>query len=223
MDMRLLLVTHDPTADKKLKNNLSIQYMVDVVSTCERALYQFEVNDYALVILDVQLPDGSGLDLCRQWRTNLVCVPILFLTEAGDQKTIVTALNLGADDCMTKPFEFDELSARLECLLRRQTLLKPAHIRHEDLLLDVSSYQASYGSQLINFRRKEWQILELLIRHRGQVVTHGMLWEHVWESSNEIKSNVIEVHLSSIRRKLAKHYLHCPIETVKPLGYRWLK
>lgn len=124
---------------------------------------------------------------------------------------------------MTKPCEFQELFARLKCLLRRQNLLKPVWLRHENLLLDVGSYQASYGSELIKFRKKEWLILELLIRNQGQVISYYHLWEHAWENTEEIKPNVIEVHLSSIRKKLAKYFEKSPIETVKPIGYRWVK
>ena len=221
--MRLLLVTHDPLADQDLKNWLAQHFTVDLVSTCEAALYYFEVNDYAIVILDTELPDGSGLDLCHEWRNAAACVPILFLTAAKDQKTLVTALDLGADGFMSKPFEYEELFARIKCLMRRQTLFKPTQVRHNNLLLDVNSYLASYGSEIISFRRKEWLILEVLIRYKGLVVTHGMLWDQVWDRSDEIKSNVIEVHLSTIRRKLAKHFHKCPIETVKPMGYRWIK
>lgn len=221
--MRLLFVTHDPFADQELKIWLTRHFTVDIVSTCEAALYYFEINDYAIVILDTELPDGSGLDLCHDWRKAAACVPILFLTAAKDQKTLVTALDLGADGYMSKPFEYAELFARLKCLLRRQSLFKASHIRHDNLLLDVNSYLASYGSETIKFSHKEWLILELLIRYQGQIVTHGMLWDQIWDRGDEIKSNVIEVHLSTIRRKLAKHYSKCPIETVKPIGYRWLK
>ncbi len=221
--MRLLLVEDELHLAEGLKAALKPQFIVDIAASCGEAEYLFQVGDYALVILDGWLSDGSGWELCQSWRKQSATLPILFLTGAQTTADIIRGFQAGADDYLAKPFQLIELQARLQALLRRSSLLRPSKIQRGELLLDVNTYHASYKDQPVKLRCKEWQILELLLRHPGQVVTYPMLWQHVWERDDEVNSNTLEVHLSQLRRTLAKYCGEPLIETVKPLGYRFIQ
>lgn len=221
--MRLLLVEDELELAQGLQAALRPQFIVDIASSCGEAEYLFEIGEYALVILDAWLGDGTGWELCQSWRKNHSIVPILFLTGAQTTADIIRGFKAGADDYVSKPFQLTELQARLQALLRRSSLLRPTKVQQGELLLDVSTYHASYKNQPLKLRRKEWQILELLLRHPGQVVTYPLFWQHIWERDDEVNSNTLEVHLSQLRRKLAKYCPEPLIETVKPLGYRLVR
>ncbi len=178
--MRLLLIEDDPRIARFVAKGLREQaYAVDVVSTGEEALYQAEINTYDLIILDVMIPGRDGFAVCRELRKTGQRVPILMLTARDAVEDRITGLDQGADDYLTKPFEFRELLARLRALLRRSGELRPAQIVVADLVLDTAAQTVSRAGQNIPLTAKEYALIEFLARNAGRVVGRAEIAEHV--------------------------------------------
>ncbi len=201
--MRLLLVEDDTRIARFVAKGLREQaYAVDVVSTGEEALYQAEINSYDLIILDVMIPGRDGFAVCRELRKTGQRVPILMLTARDAVEDRITGLDQGADDYLTKPFEFRELLARLRALLRRSGELRPAQVVVADLVLDTAAQTVSRAGQNIPLTAKEYALIEFLARNAGRVVGRAEIAEHVWDESFDAFSNLIEVYINRIRRKI---------------------
>jgi two-component system copper resistance phosphate regulon response regulator CusR len=201
--MRLLLVEDDPRIVRFVARGLQEHsYAVDVATNGVDALYQIEVNDYDLVILDVMIPGKNGFEVCRSVRALGKRMPILMLTARDAVEDRIAGLDSGADDYLTKPFEFGELLARLRALLRRPNELLPPQIVVGNLKLDTASQTAVRGSRLISLTTKEYALLEFLARNAGRVVGRSEIAEHVWDESFDPFSNLIEVYINRLRRKL---------------------
>src|SRR5246127_1839512 len=201
--MRLLLVEDDPRIARFVAKGLREQaYAVDVAGTGEEALYQAAVNTYDLVILDVMIPGRDGFAVCRELRKSGKRMPILMLTARDAVEDRIAGLDHGADDYLTKPFEFRELLARLRALLRRSGELRPARIAVADLLLDTGARGVSRAGTNVPMTTKEYGLLEYLARNAGRVVGRAEIAEHVWEETFDPFSNLIEVYVNRLRRKI---------------------
>jgi two-component system copper resistance phosphate regulon response regulator CusR len=218
--MRLLLVEDDPRIARFVTKGLEEQsYAVDVVANGNDAVYQVEINDYDLVILDVMIPGRDGFSTCRSIRSLGKRMPILMLTARDAVEDRITGLDSGADDYLTKPFEFGELLARLRALLRRPNELRPAKIVVGDLVLDTASQTAKRGNRSISLTNKEYALLEFLARNAGRVVGRSEIAEHVWDESFDPFSNLIEVYVNRLRRKLGDAAGKPLLETRRGSGY----
>jgi DNA-binding response OmpR family regulator len=209
--MRLLLVEDEARIAHFVAQGLREEsYAVDVVGNGKDALYQTEINDYDVVILDVMIPGLDGIATCRAIRAKGKRIPILMLTARDGVQDRITGLDAGADDYLTKPFEFGELLARLRALLRRPRELRSPQIVVEDLVLDTASQTVKRGSRAIPLTAKEYALLEFLARNAGRVIGRAEIAEHVWDESFDPFSNLIEGYINRLRRTIDE-------ETAKPL------
>ena len=179
------------------------------------------IGDYDVVILDVRLPGGSGFDLCADLRRQKVGVPVLMLTALDAVDDRVRGLEVGADDYLTKPFAFRELVARLQALARRRALtLTPAIVRVADLEVDLGVRAVRRAGRSIDLTAKEFALLELLLRHRDQVVDRSAITAHVWDNNHDPFANVLEVLVRRLRSKIDDGFEPKLIRTVRGAGYR---
>lgn len=218
--MRILLVEDEPSAASMLAKGLREEaYAVDVAADGEAALAQAFVNDYDLVILDVVLPGKDGFKVCRELRTHGFAVPVLMLTARDAVEDRVEGLDSGADDYLPKPFDFDELLARVRALLRRKPALYPEVITVGDLSVDTRARQIKRAGQNIDLTAKEYALLEYLARRAGEVVGRADIAEHVWDESYDPFSKVIEVFIQRLRRKVDDGHALKLIRTRRGEGY----
>ena len=201
--VRVLFAEDDPGVQRFVAKGLKEQaYAVDVASSGPEALEQAEINPYDLIILDVMLPGMSGFEICRKLREAGQRVPVLMLTARDAVEDRVAGLDHGADDYLTKPFEFRELLARMRALLRRPAELKPAQLSVADLTLDTATQTARRAGRAIPLTHKEYALLEFLVRNVGRVVGRAEIAEHVWDDQFDPFSNLIEVYVNRVRRKI---------------------
>jgi DNA-binding response OmpR family regulator len=218
--MRLLLVEDEVRIAHFVAKGLREEsYAVDVVGNGEDALYQAEINDYDVVILDVMIPGLDGFATCRAIRAKGKRIPILMLTARDSVQDRITGLDAGADDYLTKPFEFGELLARLRALLRRPRDLRSPQIAVEDLLLDTASQTAKRGKRSIPLTAKEYALLEFLARNAGRVIGRAEIAEHVWDETFDPFSNLIEVYINRLRRKIDDGAARPLLQTRRGSGY----
>lgn len=201
--MRILVVEDDPDLAALLRKWLTDHaYAVDVVADGAGALYQTGVSAYDVVILDVGLPGRSGVDVCRELRDRGTRVPVLMLTARDAVADRVAGLDAGADDYLTKPFALAELLARLRALLRRGPELAPGTVTVGDLVVDTHAQRATRAGRDLGLTTKEYAMLEYLARRAGRVVGRAELSEHVWDENHDPLSNVIEVYVARVRKKV---------------------
>ena len=219
--MRILLVEDEPDAARMLAKGLREQaYAVDVVGDGEAACYQATLADYDAIVLDVMLPLKDGLGVCRQLRGEGQSVPILMLTARDSVEARVAGLDSGADDYLTKPFAFGELLARLRALIRRGArALLPERLKVADLELDTRGHRLFKRGREIPLTAREYALLEYLARRAGEVVGRAEIAEHVWDESYDAFSNVIEVYVRRLRRKLDDPGSESVIRTRRGEGY----
>jgi DNA-binding response OmpR family regulator len=218
--MRILLVEDDPRIANFVAKGLREQaYAVDVAANGEDALYQASINTYDLAILDVMIPAPDGFEVCRRLRRSGLRLPILMLTARDATDDRVHGLDTGADDYLTKPFEFRELLARLRALLRRSGELRPDRIAVEDLVLDTAAQTAARGGRQIPLTTKEYALLEYLARNAGRVVGREEISEHVWDETFDPFTNTIEVYVNRLRRKIDERAAEPLIHTRRGAGY----
>jgi DNA-binding response OmpR family regulator len=218
--MRLLLVEDDARIARFVAKGLREQaYAVDVAGSGDDALYQTAVNTYDLVILDVMIPAPDGFTVCRELRTSGQRMPILMLTARDAVEDRIAGLDHGADDYLTKPFEFRELLARLRALLRRSGELRPSKIAVADLVLDTGAQSATRAGRHITLTAKEYGLLEYLARNAGRVVGRAEIAEHVWDETFDPFSNLIEVYINRVRRKIDAESAKPLLHTRRGAGY----
>jgi DNA-binding response OmpR family regulator len=211
--MRVLLVEDDPRIARFIAKGLREQaYALDVATSGEEALYQAAISTYDLAILDVMIPAPDGFAVCKELRKSGHRMPILMLTARDAVEDRIAGLDNGADDYLTKPFEFRELLARLRALLRRSGTLRPAELVVADLVVDTVGQNVTRGGRSISLTAKEYALLEFLVRNVGRVVGRAEIAEHVWDEEFDPFSNLIEVYVNRVRRKVdsgsAKPLLH---------------
>jgi DNA-binding response OmpR family regulator len=218
--MRILVVEDEPVAAAVLAKGLREHaYAVDVAVDGDDALEQVGVNDYDLVILDVLLPGITGLELCRQLRDAGSTVPILMLTARGGLDQRVEGLDAGADDYLPKPYHFPELLARVRALLRRGPTLAAAVLTVADLAIDTRARRVERDGHAVQLTSKEYALLEYLVRRQGDVVGRADIAEHVWDDSFDPLSNLIEVYIQRLRRKIDDGHKPKLIRTRRGAGY----
>jgi DNA-binding response OmpR family regulator len=218
--MRLLLVEDDPGVLRFVLKGLREQaYAVDTATTGDDALYQAEINSYDLIILDVMIPGRDGFAVCKEIRKTGNRVPILMLTALDGVEERITGLDVGADDYLAKPFAFRELLARLRALLRRSGELRPANIRVADLVVDTAAQSVTRGGRRISLTTKEYALVEFLARNVGRVVGRAAIAEHVWDETFDPFSNLIEVYVNRLRRKIDEESRVPLLHTRRGAGY----
>jgi DNA-binding response OmpR family regulator len=218
--MRVLVIEDDRKAARLLAKGLQEErFIVDVAHSGEAGDEMASVNDYDVIVLDWLLPDRDGIVVCRDLRKRGISTPILMLTARDSLEDRVTGLNTGADDYLTKPFGFSELLARIHALLRRSDLTRSVVLRVADLTLDPLSHLVTRGGVHIGLTPKEYAILEVLMRHAGEVVSRASLAERVWEAEPEILTNLLDVHVSHLRRKIDAERRPQLLHTVRGGGY----
>lgn len=219
--MRILVVEDDPRLGPSLKKGLEDNhYAVDLVADGEEALLISRTVPYDLIILDVLLPRLSGFEVCRQLRKQKRMMPILLLTALGEVDHRVTGLDMGADDYLTKPFAFRELEARVRALLRRDGPSRTVELQFMDISMDTGTHEVRRGKRLIQLGSKEYALLEFMMRHPHQVLSRTMIAEHVWDCDADHLSNVIDVYIRYLRRKLCVQREPDVIHTVRGSGYQ---
>jgi two-component system OmpR family response regulator len=219
--MRLLVVEDDVKMAALVRRGLSEEgAAVDVARTGEDALWMAAAAPYDALVLDVMLPGIDGFETCRRLRDEGVWTPVLLLTARDSVEDRVAGLDGGADDYLTKPFSFAELSARLRALVRRGQKERPAVLEVGELQLDPATRQAWRGERSIELSTKEFALLEAFMRRPGQVLSRLDLLDHAWDFGYENRSNVIDVYVRYLREKIDRPFGVESIETVRGAGYR---
>ena len=218
--MRVLLVEDEHKIAAYVKRGLQESgYAVDAVFTGRDALDWVGAAPYDLIILDIMLPVIDGLTVCRELRHRGDRTPVLMLTARDDVDDRVTGLDAGADDYLVKPFAMKELLARMRALTRRTDQPKSSVLAYADLSLDTRTHQVRRGGQLISLALKEFSVLECLLREPGRVLTRAQIAEHVWSYENFNQSNVVDVYVRNLRRKIDEPFDQKLIYTVRGVGY----
>lgn len=221
--MRLLLVEDEEQFAAVLAEGLKHKgYAVDIINDGVKGYTRVSLhrNDYDLVILDLMLPGMSGLDICRQMRAEGITLPILVLTGRSEEEQKVNLLLAGADDYLVKPFSFEELAARIQAILRRPKESVPTRLRALDIELDPAERTVSRDGVPLTLTLKEFGLLEYFLRHPNQVVNREDLIAHLWDFNYDSFSNVVDVHVKNLRKKLDLGSGPSILETVRGIGYR---
>jgi len=219
--MRILIAEDDRKVAGFLKKGLKEEhYAVDVCYDGEEALFQAQVNQYDLIIMDVMLPKKNGFTICKEIREEGNLTPILMLTARDQLEDKVKGLQEGADDYLTKPFAFEELLARIKALLRRTQDYKTKTLKVGDLELDPVSRKITREGKPITLTGKEYALLEYLMRNKGRVITQSMIIDHVWDMNYDGLSNVVNVYINHLREKIDKGFSQKYIHTIRGVGYK---
>jgi DNA-binding response OmpR family regulator len=219
--MRVLLIEDDHKAARLLTKGLQEEgFVVDVAATGEDGEVQATVNDYDVILLDWLLPGKDGVAVCRDLRAQQVSTPILMLTARDALADRISGLTVGADDYLTKPFAFTELLARIRALLRRSRFAQPTVIRVADLTIDPAARRVTRGGAVVALTAREYAILETLARSEGQIVSRTRLVERVWDEASDVLDNLVDAHVSHLRKKIDRGNGVALIHTVRGFGYR---
>ncbi len=220
--MKILVVEDEKELRKLLRATLEAErFVVDTAADGEEGVYLAQTNEYDLIIMDKVMPEKDGLQACREIRDDGIKTPILFLSVKTETMTKVTALDAGADDYLTKPFSVDELLARVRALLRRPHDMTGDILTADNLTLDTRKHRVSRGERDdIRLTRKEFMLLEYLLRNRGAVMSRAQIMEHVWDINADPFSNTIEAHILSLRKKIDFPGEKKLIITVPGCGYK---
>lgn len=216
MDTKILIVEDDIFLRDGLCELLEKEgYSIDYAKTIDEAETLSQTNNYNLIILDIMLPDGNGIELCSKWRNDGKETPILFLTASDDEIQIVRGLDAGGDDYVTKPFKLLELLSRIRALLRRKQII---NYEHGGLKIDIQKMTVSKNGQIIYLTPTEFQLLAALIKNSGKVLTRTMLLKVIWDDAGQfIDDNTLSVHISRLREKIGTDQ----IKTIRGVGYFW--
>jgi DNA-binding response OmpR family regulator len=219
--MKVLIIEDNAAVTQALRRGLRRSYLVDTARTGTQGLHQAEVNAYDAIILDLTLPDMSGLEVCEQLRRERVSTPIVVLTGRDDIKEKVKLLDAGADDYLTKPFSLEELKARLRTVVRHSTkATRSSKLVVGELTLDTASRRIERAGRPIRLRRKEFDLLEYMMHHAGTVVTRTTIVDHIWEMSDALYTNAVDVHIKYLRDKIDRPFPQPLITTVHGVGYK---
>jgi two-component system, OmpR family, copper resistance phosphate regulon response regulator CusR len=220
--MRVLLVEDDRSLADIVVDGMREQHLaVAVAANAREGRERAELGDYDVIVLDVMLPDGSGFELCAWLRAHGITTPILMLTARDAIDDRVLGLEAGADDYLTKPFAFRELVARVRALGRRRPTIAPAEHRVADLHVDLKSHSASRNGTPIRLTAKEFALLEFFVTHTGVVVDRAAITAHVWDENHDPFTNVLEVLVRRLRRKIDDDFEPKLIHTLRGSGYRF--
>ena len=220
--MKVLVVEDEQKIAQFLKKGLTEKgYTVEAVSDADAALERLEASPYDVVILDLLLPGSrDGLELCREARNRGVRSKILMLTARDTVENKIEGLDAGADDYLVKPFSFRELLARLRALLRRVEAAEPGPLVFPDLAYDPEAREVRRGEDVARLTAREGALFELLLRRRGRVVSRSEIQARVWEDADDLSTNIIDVYINSLRKKIDGGAREKLIQTVRGVGYR---
>jgi two-component system OmpR family response regulator len=219
--MRILLVEDELRMAGLLRRGLVTEgLLADVVGTGEDALWMAQSHEYDAIVLDVMLPGINGFETCQRLRASGVWAPVLMLTARNSVEDRVAGLDTGADDYLVKPFAFAELLARLRALVRRGDAERPTVLKVSDLHLDPSTRGVRRGDSEVALSSKEFALLETFMRHPGEVLSRLHLLEHAWDFTYENRSNVVDVYVRRLRRKIDEPFGRSTLQTVRGGGYR---
>jgi len=218
--LRILLVEDEIKVARAVRRGLEQEgYAVDAVADGDDALHRALYEDYDAIVLDVMLPGRDGFAVCRELRTKGRWAPVLMLTARDGVEDRIRGLDAGADDYLVKPFSFGELLARLRALVRRGAAERPTSLSTEDVVLDPAAHTVTRGGEAIELSSREFALLEFLMRHSGEVVSRSRILEHVWDVNYEGFSNVVDVYVGYLRKKLEVPFDRSFIRTVRGVGY----
>jgi DNA-binding response OmpR family regulator len=205
--MRVLLIEDHKPLVRALRQGLEEEgFAVDVAGDGEEGDFKARTAEYDVIILDLMLPKVDGLTLLQKWRRDGIKTHVLVLTARAGIDDKVKGLDLGADDYLTKPFELDELIARIRALIRRTHQVKDPVLRVHDLEIDTAARTIKRGGKTIHLTPREFALLEFLAFHRGKVVSRSMIWEHLYDEQDENTSNVVDVYIRYLRNKIDKGF-----------------
>lgn len=218
--MRILLVEDEPRMARFIAKGLREQsFAVDLAEDGEAALLQMAINSYDLVLLDVMLPHKDGLAVCQELRAQSIQTPVLMLTARDAVDDRVAGLDAGADDYLIKPFDFKELLARVRALLRRAERVRPDVLQCADLTLNLAAHTATRGGRQIELTTKEYGLLEYFMLHAGRLLSREEIAEHVWDENFDPFSNVIDVYVRRLRKKIDEGFSPVLLHTRRGAGY----
>src|SRR2546421_10121212 len=218
--MRVLLVEDEIKMARAVRRGLEQEgYAVDVAPDGEEAVFQAAENEYDAVVLDVMLPGLNGFEVCRDMRSRGRWAPVLMLTARDAVEDRIRGLDVGADGYLVKPFAFGELLARLRALIRRGPKERPTVLEVEDVRLDPAGHRVSRSGRDVDLSSREFALLEYLMRHPGEVLTRRRILEHVWDYNYDGLSNVVDVYVGYLRRKVERPFGRAFIRTVRGVGY----
>jgi two-component system copper resistance phosphate regulon response regulator CusR len=218
--MRILLVEDEPRVARFIAKGLREQsYAVDIASDGEAALYKVGIDDYDLIVLDVMIPLRDGFDVCRELRREGVTTPVLMLTARDAVNDRVAGLDAGADDYLSKPFDFKELLARLRALLRRRESLRTESLQVDDLTINTTNHTVERSGRNISLTAKEYSLLEFFALNAGKLVGRDEIGRHVWDENFDPFSNVIDVYVRRLRKKIDEGSNRPLIHTRRREGY----
>lgn len=221
VSMRTLIVEDDQDTLSFLESRLAEKcFAIDSVTTGKEALAKARTNEYDIILLDYSLPEMNGYDVCRELRKEGKHTPIIMISVTGEVDHKVEGFDHGIDDYVTKPFYFDELFARMQSVLRRPPIKTSTTFTIGDLILDTNTQKVTRGKDAIYLTRKEFSLLEHLMRHAGYVVSRGELMEHVWDANLDPFSNTIETHILNLRKKIDRDQKKKFIHSVPGRGYK---
>ncbi|TAN24921.1 MAG: response regulator transcription factor [Actinomycetota bacterium] len=218
--MRVLVIEDEVRLGEALKRGLEAEgFAVDVIQNGTEGLWMATENPYDLILLDIMLPGTNGFKICGTLREREVWTPILMLTAKDGELDEAESLDTGADDFLSKPFSFTVLLARMRALLRRGVRERPAVLTAGDLRLDPASHSVTRGDVDIVLTSREFSLLELLMRRKGEVLTKKVILEHVWDYDFEGDSNIVEVYIGYLRKKIGTPFGKRAIRTIRGVGY----
>lgn len=221
--MKILIVEDQRRLGLFLKKSLTERaYTVTWVPTCREARDALCETGYDVIVLDLSLPDGDGLELLREWRKSGFTEPVLILSARDAVEDRIRGLDLGADDYLPKPFSLEELLARVRSLLRRQAAVKETVLEHRGIRMDLIGRTVTLGGRSLDLTSREFALLELFLQNAGRILTRTLICEKVWESHYDIDTNLLDVYMSKLRAKLETTPGKPLFKTVRGVGYQLL-
>jgi len=219
--MTILVVEDEIKITRFIKKGLEMEhYTVEVAYDGKEALEKTEVNNYDLIVLDIMLPKIDGLKVCQKLREKKIDTPIIMLTARDTVEDRIKGLDVGADDYLIKPFAFGELVARIRALLRREKTVESTKLQIGDLILDPATHEVYRGDEEVQLSSKEYRLLDYMMRRPSHVCTRTMIGEHIWGYNFTDDSNVIDVYISYLRRKIDNGFKTKLIHTIRDVGYK---
>jgi DNA-binding response OmpR family regulator len=221
--MKVLVVEDEERLGRSLRTALLAHaHIVHLVRTCEAANDAISETGYDIIILDLGLPDGDGLDLIRDWRQSGFTEPVLILSARDSRSDRVAGLDLGADDYLPKPFGTDELLARMRALVRRQAVRKQSVYEHNGITLDLLGNIVKIDGEPIDLTAREFALMAYFVQNAGRVLPRAMIAEKIWEAHFDVDANLLDVYMSRLRAKIAAHSERPVFKTVRGIGYQLL-
>ena len=219
--MKLLVIEDNPRLSDRVRRRLGKKYFIDIAETGNEALLKVDKHEYDLIILDLGLPDMSGKEVCKKFGDLNIKIPILVLTGIDEKASRIDMLDCGADDYVVKPFDSDELRARIDALLRRKVQRElRSVVKYLDLIINLDNRTVSRAGSDISLRRKEFDILEYLISNNGRILTREMIINHAWDDYKINLNSTVDVHIKHLRDKIDRPFEIPIIKTAYGLGYK---